>query len=89
MEVHMNKMPKTFTDDLENMNEDTCIDGIVSAFQNIETLEQEKKDDEHLAKAKEMVKQLSSGYSASIKLEKNKIKLLMKKLKEIQNPHEI
>lgn len=81
----MSKMPKTFMESLVNLNEDTCMEEIVKCFQKVDEVEQDRDANEQLSKAKEIVKDLSAGYSSAIKLEKKKIRLLIKKLKEIQN----
>lgn len=81
----MSTMPKTFMDSVDSMNEDSCMEEIIKSFQNIDEVEEARDADDQLTKAKELVKDLNAGYSNSIKLEKKKIKVLLKKLKQIQS----
>ena len=81
----MSSLPKTFMDSVDEMNEDSCMEEIIKSFQSIDEVEEARDADDQLNKAKDLVKDLNSGYSNSIKLEKKKIKVLLKKLKQIQN----
>jgi len=78
------KLSQSFIDNNENVNEDQAMEMIVRAEQKIKAIEQERNDDEKLAAAKQITKDLNAGYSAAIKYEKAKISFLLEKIEEIQ-----
>ncbi len=80
----MNDLPKSFTEELENMNEDQCAEIIVESTKKICEIEKEMDEDHQLTQAKSLVKDLSGGYKSAIKYEKKKIKAALGQLREIQ-----
>jgi small-conductance mechanosensitive channel len=83
-------LSKTFLEDNESINEDKAAALIVKAEQTVKALSEEMQADEHLNAAKQVAKDLSSGYNNAIKYEQAKIQYLLAKIEEIQggvNPH--
>lgn len=78
-------LSSSFLDEYKDVNEDTAMQLIVEAENTIKRLEEERASDEKLATAKQMVKDLNSGYSNAIKHERAKIKFLLEKINEIRN----
>lgn len=78
-------LSKTFLEDNENINEDEAAGLIVKAEQTIKALSEEQQADEHLNAAKQVVKDMSSGYNNAIKYEQAKIQYLLAKIEEIQD----
>ena len=76
---------QSFMDNNKNVNEDDAMSLVVKAQQEIRKLEKEREDDDKLAAARQIVKDLGAGYSAAIKYEKAKISFLLDKLEEIQS----
>jgi len=72
-----------FIEGVKKFSEDECFNAIVKAEQDIHKVQEERKADIKLQQAKEAVKDLSSGYSAVIKQEKNKIRLLLERIATI------
>jgi len=78
-------LSKSFIDNNANVNEDQAMEMIVRATQKIKELENERSEDEKLAAAKQIAKDLNAGYSSAIKYERAKIAFLLEKLEEIQS----
>ncbi len=78
-------LSQSFVDNHENIDEDAAGSLIVKAEQQIKNLEEERASDEKLSAAKQIVKDLNSGYSSAIKYEKAKITFLLEKIEEIQS----
>lgn len=77
-------LSKTFLEDNENISEDEAANLIVKAELTIKGLSEEMQADEHLSAAKQVVKDLTAGYSSAIKYEQAKIQYLLAKIEEIQ-----
>lgn len=76
---------KSFVDNAENIDEDTAGQMIVEATQKIKEVEGLRDSDEKLAAAKQIVKDLNSAYTSTIKYERAKINFLLEKIAEIQS----
>lgn len=85
MESVKKTLSKSFVDNHENVNEDVAADLIIKAEIKIRDISQERAADEKLSQAKQIVKDLNSGYSSAIKYEQAKIDFLLEKIEEIQN----
>jgi cell division protein FtsB len=77
-------LSQTFLEDNENVNEDEAAHLIVKAEQTIKGLTEEMQADERLNAAKQVVKDLQSGYNNAIKYEQAKVQYLLAKIDEIQ-----
>lgn len=78
-------LSKTFTENHENINEDEAEHLIAVSEQKIKHIEEERTNDEKLAAAKQITKDLNGSYSSALKYEKAKIRFLLEKLEEIQS----
>jgi rubrerythrin len=78
-------LSRVFVDNNENVDEDTASRLIVEAAKQIRAIKEEKKEDPQLAAAQQLVKDLSSAYSAAIKNEQAKIEFLLEKIAEIED----
>ena len=78
-------LSKTFLEDNESVNEDEAATLIVKSEQMIKELTEEMTADDKLTAAKQVVKDLSSGYRNAIKYEQAKIQYLLAKIEEIQD----
>ena len=78
-------LSKSFVDNHENINEDVASELIVKATQKIREIKEERAADEKLAQAKQIVKDLNSAYTSTIKYEQAKIDFLLEKIAEIQS----
>jgi hypothetical protein len=76
---------EAFIENNQDVDEDTAAALIVQAEQKIKALEDERAENEHLANAKQIVKDLNAGFSSAIKYEKAKIKFLLERIEEIQS----
>jgi len=74
----------TYIEDHNEVTEDRAAELIVKAEQKIKALESEKSQDEELAAATQIKKDLESGYNNAIKYERAKIDYLLAKIEEIQ-----
>jgi hypothetical protein len=78
-------LSKSFVDNHENVNEDVAADLVVKASQKVRDIKEERAADEKLAQAKQIVKDLNSAYTSTIKYEQAKIDFLLEKIQEIQS----
>lgn len=83
----LNKMGKakqilsqTFMESCEDLTESQIADMVVKAEQRIKEIKHEQECDEKLSAAKQIVKDLNSGYSSVIKHEKARIDFLLGRL---------
>lgn len=76
---------KSFLDNNADVTEDFAAEQIVKANQKIREVEQERDADEKLAAAKQIVKDINSAYTSTIRFEKAKIAFFLEKIEEIQN----
>ena len=85
------KLSKSFIDNGKDLNEDEAIELLVEAEKKMKLIKEERAADEKLTAAKNIVKDLNSGYTSAIAYEKAKISFLLDKIQEIQdgsvNPH--
>lgn len=88
MAVDLGKAKKilssAFLENHENINEDDAAALIVKAEQQIKALSEEMSADDKLNAAKQVVKDLQSGYNNAIKYEQAKIQYLLARIEEIQ-----
>jgi hypothetical protein len=78
-------LSKTWVDNVANLNEDEYAAMVVKAEQKIKALKEEMDNDEKLKAARQIAKDLSTGYSSVITMEKAKIRFLLEKIQEIQD----
>jgi hypothetical protein len=78
-------LSKSFVDNHENVTEDVAAELIVKAAQEVKKLKEEQVANEKLRAAKEIVKDLNSGYNSAIRYEQAKINFLLEKITEIQS----
>ena len=78
-------LEESFMDNAENISEDKAGELIVKSTQKIKEIEQEREADENLTAARQIVKDLTSAYTSTIKYEKAKINFLLEKIQEIQD----
>ena len=77
-------LSESFVENHENVSEDEASELIVQCEQKINELQEERKNDENLAKAKQIVQDLNKGYSSAISHERAKIQFLLEKIEELQ-----
>ena len=77
-------LTETFLEECNDLNEDSASKLIVDASQKIRDLEDEQSQDEELLAAKQVVKDLSAGYTSTIKYEKAKISFLLGEIDRIR-----
>lgn len=68
-----------------DLNEDEINAQIATAMQKVKDLEEEKANDSQLTAAKQIIKDLSSGYNSAVQYEKAKVAFLLDKRREIQD----
>ena len=78
-------LSKSFIDNNKDVNEDQAGELIVAAEMTIKGLEEDMAQDEKLAAASSIVKDLKNGYSSAMRYERAKIKYLLEKITEIQD----
>lgn len=78
-------LSKSFVDNHENVSEDVAADLIVQCEQKMKSIKEERAADEKLAQAKQIVKDLNSGYGNAIKYEQAKIDFLVEKIELIKS----
>lgn len=78
-------LSKSFVDNHENVTEDVAAELIVKAAQTIKDLKEEQASNEKLRAAKEIVKDLNSGFNSAVRHEQAKINFLLEKITEIQS----
>jgi hypothetical protein len=78
-------LSQSFVDNHENVTEDVAADLIVKAEQKIKDIREERSADEKLAQAKQIVKDLNTAYTSTIRYEQAKIDFLLEKIQEIQS----
>lgn len=78
-------LSESFLKDNEDINEDKAMELIVKAEMQIKDLEEQRDADDQLNAAKQITKDLSSGYSSAMRYEKAKIQYLIARIREIQD----
>jgi len=76
---------QTFVDNHEDVSEDVAASLIVKAEQKIDEIEELRDNDNKLATARQIVKDLNGAYNASKAYERAKIRFLLEKINEIQS----
>ena len=76
---------KTFMENHDKVNEDDAKDLITKSLMKIRALKDEMSQNEQLQAAKQIVKDLESGYKSTVKYEEAKIAFLLEKVEEIEN----
>lgn len=72
----MSKLPETYADTVESMSKDDLKEEVIKCQSVIVSTEKDKEEDTKLTGAKEIVKDLSSGYGGVIGTQKAKIKYI-------------
>lgn len=84
-------LDQTFIEDVNDMNEDELAAQVIRALIRKKSLAEEMVGDERIQAAKQLVKDLESGYKDSMKMYDAKVGYILDKIKEIQegnaNPH--
>lgn len=78
-------LSKSFTENHENIDEDNAKDLIAKSLKKIKALQEEMSQNERLQAAKQIVKDLESGYKSTVKYEEAKITFLLDKIEEIES----
>lgn len=78
-------LSKAFVENHANISEDEAEHLIAKAEQKIKAIKEEQANDEKLLAAKQIVKDLNSGYSSVLKMERAKIDFLLGKIEEIDS----
>lgn len=89
MEVCMANGSKTglsssFKENNSNIGEDSAMELITSCEMQIKELKEQRKADDRLNAAKDIVKELNSGYTSAINYEKSKIEFLLESIQAIR-----
>jgi hypothetical protein len=79
-----NSLSKSFVDSVAALGEEELEQMIVKTEQEIRKIKLEKKNDAKLNSAKDIVKDLSSAYTAAITHNESKKSFLLDKLEELQ-----
>lgn len=77
-------LSKSFVDNHQDINEDDALDLLYSANKQIKELNEEMEGDDQLNAAKQIVKDLTKGYTSAINYEKAKIAYLIERVEEIR-----
>ena len=77
-------LSKSFVDNHQDINEDEALDLLYSASKQIKELNEEMEGDDQLNAAKQIVKDLTKGYTSAINYEKAKIEYLIQRVEEIR-----
>jgi hypothetical protein len=78
-------LSQSFLENHQNVDADVASDLIVKAEQKIRAIREDRNANERLAQAKQIVKDLNSAYTSTIKYEQAKIDFLLDKLQEIES----
>jgi hypothetical protein len=78
-------LSQSFTENHENIDEDSAKDLIAKCLKKIKALQEEMSQNERLQAAKQIVKDLESGYKSTVKYEEAKITFLLDKIEEIES----
>ena len=85
MSENKKTLSKAFVDNYDNVNEDVAREQVVVATQKIRELEKERDNDEKLAAAKQIVKDMNAAYTSAVKYERAKINFFLEKIEEIED----
>ena len=77
-------LSKSFVDNHHDINEDEALELIYSANKQVKELNEEMTDDDQLNAAKQIVKDLTKGYTSAINYEKAKIEYLIERVEAIR-----
>lgn len=77
-------LSKAFVENHATISQDQAEHLIAKSEQTIKALKEEQANDEKLIAAQQIVKDLKSGYSSVIKVERAKIDFLLGKIQEIE-----
>jgi len=80
-----NILSQTWVSNIKDINADMAADMVVKAEMKIKELLEEQANDEKLAAAKQIVKDLNSSYSSIITMEKARIAYLLDRITEIED----
>lgn len=76
-------LSRAFVENVSEINEDEARDMIISSEKKIREIKMEMDSDEKLAAARQIAKDLNSGYNNAIRYEKAKISHLLDKIDEL------
>lgn len=85
MSADVAKLSKSFTDNGKDLNEDEAISLLVEAEKNMRLIKEKRTADEKLTAAKNIAKDLGSGYSSAMAYEKAKVSFLLDRIQELQD----
>lgn len=78
-------LSKSFVENHQEINEDEALELVYSANKQIKELQEEMDADDRLNAAKQVVKDLTKGYTSAMNYEKAKIDFLIDRVEEIRN----
>ncbi len=78
-------LSKSFVDNHTDINEDEALELIYAANKQIKELAEEMNADEKLNAAKQIVKDLSKGYTSAANYEKAKVDFLIERVEAIRS----
>ena len=76
----LKNITKTFIESCSGLHRNELSDLIIEAENAIRGIKEQQKEDLALREAKDVVKDLNSGYNSAIKMEREKIEFLLEKL---------
>jgi len=77
-------LSSSFVENHQDINEDEAMEKITQCELTIRDLSEEKKNDDKLNAAKQIVKDLNNGYNSAINYEKAKIQFLLEQIEKIR-----
>ena len=82
-------LSSSFMENNKDINEDEAMAKITQSELEIKAILDEKKNDDKLEAARDICKQLSLGYNASLKMEKAKIQFLLERIESLRDQQAI
>jgi len=77
-------LSSSFVENHQDISEDEAMEKITQCELTIRDLSEEKKNDDQLNAAKQIVKDLNNGYNSAINYEKAKIQFLLEQIEKIR-----
>jgi len=85
MSKKVNKvLSSSFVENHQDITEDEAMEKITQCELTVRDLSEEKKNDDKLNAAKQIVKDLNNGYNSAINYEKAKIQFLLEQIEKIR-----
>lgn len=78
-----------FLENIKAMSESELLNSVFEATITVANLKEERDADDKLTAAKQIAKDLNSGYSAAIKYEKQKLKHMVERLQDLRARQEL